>query len=470
MPKVRISRRGVIAGGLALSACGPAGPSKVDPQTFDKATAVAFAPEALTLDQGLFPQTVASGAMKTDSVLLWTRASGAAQIVLRVWREVSATQVALVTEKTLAVPDGGNVKVKVEGLAPATWYRYGFFDVALQQRSQLGRVRTAFPADWNEPLTVGATSCASYRYKPFAPLVQMGSQALDFWVHLGDVSYNDGAGSLDEFRTKWKAQLADEGYRALMPSAGGYLMWDDHDFVNNVDPEAMGADHPLILNGKDAFFETLPVERGPDDRLWTSYRWGKTAEFFVLDCRMERKPSTRETAAAQYLSRAQMDWLKEGVKSSPCHFKVLLNSVPITLMPAPLWGAQGERWQGYVAAREELLGFLDTEDIKNVWFLSGDFHLGLVMRVERAGTRRRLIEIAAGPAGNVNPLSLVLEPGQEANKKIAFPADQFLFAGGGFLTTTLTFDPKADTVRVVFTDSMKAGVSMYDETLTFGMI
>ena len=81
-----------------------------------------------------------------------------------------------------------------------------------------------------------------------------------------------------------------------------------------------------------------------------------------------------------------------------------------------------------------------------------------------------LIEIAAGPAGNVNPLSLVLEPGQEANKKIAFPADQFLFAGGGFLTTTLTFDPKADTVRVVFTDSMKAGVSMYDETLTFGMI
>jgi alkaline phosphatase D len=442
----------------------------VDPQTFDKATKVAFAPEAIGLDQALFPQTVSSGAMKPDSVFLWTRAAGVTEITLRVWRDVSATEVALVTEKKLPVPEGGNVKVLVEGLAPATWYRYAFFDGALQQRSQIGKVRTAFPADWNETLTVGATSCASYRYTPFAPLVTMGGQALDFWVHLGDVAYNDGAGSLNEFRTKWNTQLADPGYRALMPSAGGYLTWDDHDFVNNVDPEAMGDTHPLIVAAKESWFETLPVERGPNDRIWTSYRWGKTAEFFVLDCRMERKPSTRETAEAQYLSRAQMDWLKDGVKNSPCHFKVLCNSVPITNMPAPLWGGQADRWQGYVAAREELLGFLDTNDIKNVWFLSGDFHLGLVMRVERAGTRRRLIEIAAGPAGNINPLSLVLEPGQDANKKIAFPPDQFIFAGGGFLTTTLTFDPKADTVRVVFTDPMKGAEPIYDQKLTFGMV
>jgi alkaline phosphatase D len=469
MRRVRFSRRQMIAG-LALAACGPARNSIVDPQAIDKATKVRFAPEAIPLSTTLFPQTVASGAMKPDSAVLWTRASGADEVTLRVWREVSSTEVALVTEQKLPVPDGGNVKVKVEGLAAATWYRYGFFDGPLQQRSPLGKVRTAFPADWKEPLTVGATSCASYRYAPFTPLVAMGEQKLDFWVHLGDVSYNDGAGSLDEFRTKWKAQLADPGYRALMPSAGGYLIWDDHDFVNNVDPEAMGPTHPLIVAGKASWFETLPVERGPNDRIWTSYRWGKTAEFFVMDCRMERRPSTRETAGAQYLSREQMDWLKDGVKNSPCHFKVLCNSVPITLMPPPLWGSQGDRWQGYVAAREELLGFLDAQDIQNVWFLSGDFHLGLVMRVEKAGARRRLIEIAAGPAGNINPLSLVLEPGQEANKKLAFPPDQFLFAGGGFLTTTLTFDPQADTVRVVFIDPSSGATPLYDQRLTFGKV
>lgn len=479
---MKLSRRVTLGAGLALAGCGPKGkdpdpppippipPQRLDPQPIDHATKVAFAPEGVAYSEALFPQTVASGAMRESSVILWTRAAGVAQVTLRVWRDVSATEVALVTEQVLTVPDGGNVKVTVDGLAPGTWYRYGFFDAALAQRSQLGKVRTAFPSDWMEPLVVGATSCASYRYAPFAPLVAMGAQALDLWIHLGDVSYNDGAGSLDEYRTKWKAQLKDPGYRALMPNAGGYLTWDDHEFVNNVDVEAMGENNPQILAAKASFFETLPVEQGPNDRLWTSYRWGKTAEFFVLDCRMERKPSTRETPQAQYLSRAQMDWLKAGLKDSPCHFKVLCNSVPIANMPPPLWGAQAERWQGYAAAREELLGFIDAQALKNVWFLSGDFHLGLVMRVEATGPRRRLIEIAAGPAGNINPLSLVLEPGQDANKKLAFPPEQFVFAGGGFLTTTLTFDPRADTVRVVFTDPMKNGMAIYDQTLKDGQV
>ena len=182
---------------------------------------------------------------------------------------------------------------------------------------------------------------------------------------------------------------------------------------------------------------------------------------------MEQKPSTRGTPQKQYLSREQMNWLKDGLKNSPCHFKVLMNSVPITIMPPPLWGGQTDRWQGYTVAREELLGFIDSNDLQNVWFVSGDFHLGLVMRVERSGPRRRLLEIAAGPAGNINPLSLILEPGQEANKRLGFPPDQFLFAGGGFLTTTLTFDPRSNTVRVVFFDPMRSA-TLYDRALTFG--
>ncbi len=466
---MKLTRREVIAGGVALSACGAPGNSVVDPQAIDKATKISFAPSTVLLDPTVFPQTVSSGAMKKDSVVVWTAASPTVgDLVLRVWREVSDTEVALVKEATLPVPDGGNLKVTVDGLAPGTWYHYGFFDSKLERRSPLGKVRTAFPDDWLEPLTIGATSCASYRYTPFKPLIELGGKKLDFWVHLGDVSYNDGATTLPEYRAKWKAQLADEGYRALMPSTGGYLVWDDHDFLNNVDPEEMGPSHPQILAAKQAWFETLPVERLENDKIWTSYRWGKTAEIFAIDARMERKLSTRESPDAQYLSRAQMDWLKAGLKKSECHFKVILNSVPISKMPPPLWGAQADRWEGYDAAREELLSFIDKEDIKNVWFVSGDFHVGLVMRLEKTGPRRRLMEIAAGPAGNINPLWLVLDPGQEANKKIAFPPEQFLFAGSGFLATVLTFDPKADTVRVVFTDPMKGATPVFDQTLTFG--
>jgi|CXWL01.1.fsa_nt_gi alkaline phosphatase D len=449
--------------GLALVGCQGA---TIDPAPFDHGRLSSFVPDGVALSEALFPQTVSSGAMRADSVLLWTRAVGASTVVLKVWRPVGE-QIALVHEQRLKVPAHGNVRVQVGTLAPATWYHYAFFDEAGTARSPIGKVRTAFPPDWKEPLVVSATSCASYRYRPFKPLVAMAEQPHDLWVHLGDVAYNDGADSLESFRGKWNEQLADPGYRALMPSAGGYLTWDDHDFFNNVDPEAVGHSQSIIAAGKEAFFESLPVEAGENGRLWRSYKWGQTAEFFILDARLERKPSTRETDSAQYLSRTQMDWLKAGLAASPCHFKVLLNSVPITNMPPPTWGGQADRWQGYASAREELLGFIDEKDIQNIWFLSGDFHLGLIMRVERDGPRSRLIEITAGPAGNVNPLWLVLEPGQEANKRVAFPPDQFLYAGGNFLNTLLTFDPRANTVRVVFTDPEK-GETVCDQTLTFG--
>ncbi len=459
----QFTRREVMAAGagLALAGC-----SNVDPFAFDHARWVDFSPDAVPLAEALFPQTVSAGAMQSDSVLICTRAVGAARVVLKVWRGESP-RIALVQEQRLSVPAHGNVKVRVDTLAPATWYQYAFFDEAGERRSPIGKVRTAFPDDWLEPLVVSATSCASYRYRPFTPLLEMAKQPHDLWLHLGDVAYNDGADSVETFRAKWNEQLADPGYRALMPSAGCYLTWDDHEFVNSVDPEVPGHMQSMIAAAKETFFECLPVEAGENTRLWRSFRWGKTAEFFVLDCRMERKPSTRETEEAQYISREQMDWLKAGLASSPCHFKVLLNSVPITNMPPPTWGGQADRWQGYSAAREELLGFIDEKDIQNIWFLSGDFHLGMIMRVEREGPRRRLIEITAGPAGNVNPLWLVLEPGQEANKRVAFPPDQFIWAGANFLNTLLTFDPRANTVRVVFTDPAK-GETVCDQTLTFG--
>lgn len=469
-----LTRREVLVGSsVLLSACvvpskPDAGPRTIDPQPFDNATRVDFAPEAVTLTETLFPQTVSSGVMKADSVMLWTRAAGEAQVVLRVWRDVgSTTEVALVHERTVDVTadTGGNLKVTVSSLAPATWYRYAFFSTDLTRRSPIGQVRTAFPDDWAEPLTVGATSCASYRYRPFKALVTQAKQPMDLCLHLGDVGYYDGADSLETFRQKWQEQLQDPGYRAVLPASGGYFLWDDHEFANNFDPEALGPNHPLVVEGARTFRESLPVEAA---RAWQSYRWGKTAEFFVLDVRLERKPSTRETPDAQLISPAQLEWLKQGLLDSPCHFKVILTSIPITNMPPPSWGGQADRWQGYDAQREKLLGFLDEHALDNVWFLTGDIHVGTIMRLEKVGPRRKYFEMAVGPAGNINPLTLVLEPGQEANKKVVFPPEQFLFAGGGFHACTLTFDPKANTVRVIFIDATKDDLVTCDQTLTFG--
>lgn len=470
------TRREVLVAGAAVaaaSACPPAssaadaGPRTVDPQPFDGASRIVFSPAAVPPSETLFPQTVSSGAMTKDSVFLWTRAVGAGRVTLRVWREVgSETEVALVSEQALDVPaDHGNLKVRVQGLAPATWYRYAFFSSDLSARSPIGKVRTAFPDDWLEPLTVGATSCASYRYKPFRPLETLGRQPMDLWLHLGDVAYLDGAPDLDAFRVKWREQLTDPGYRALMPAAGAYLVWDDHEFTNNIDVEREGLDSALVSGAIRSFKETLPVEDGP---LWRSFRWGRTAEFFLLDLRTERKPSTRGTAQEEFVSPAQLAWLEQGLEASPCHFKVVLSSVPMAAFPEASWPGRADRWQGWPQQREHLLSHLEAKGVENVWFLSGDIHLGTLHRLEATGTRRRYFESCVGPAGNVNPLSIVLEPGNERNRGDFFPPSQFLHAAGAFQATLFTFDPRKNSVRVVFIDPKQGDAVTFDRTVTFG--
>ncbi len=470
------SRREVLLAGASVTLLGcptpsptpDAGPPTVDAQAFDQATRVAFAPEAIAAPLAAFPQAVASGAMEQATALVVTRAPTLPRVVLRVWRPLdSSTEVALVTEQALDVPTHGAVKARVRGLAPATTYRYAFFAPDFSVRSAIGAFRTAFPDDWLEPVTFGTTSCAKLANGPFKALSLQAQVPMDFFVHLGDVSYNDGAVALEEFRDKWRGTLADEGYRALLPAVGTYLTWDDHDFWNNFDPEVNGATDGRFLDARQAFLESLPTELSPEGRLWRSFRWGRTVEVFVVDSRTERRASTRLSADPQYLSRAQLDWLKAGLADSPCHFKVVMSSVPITTMPPPLWGGQADRWQGYPAARSELLEHLVAADVKNVWFLGGDFHLGLVMRLDGEGPNARFMEIAGGPAGHGNPLSLVLEPGQEANREIAFPQRQFLFASGDTNATTLTLDPKADTVRVVF-QGATSGRTTFDQVLRFG--
>lgn len=445
----------------ALVGCAPpdarkAGPRAIHPEEYDHAVTTDFAPEALPENATTFPSGVQAGAMTEGSALLWVFREGPGALRLRVWRPSKMEgRVELVSDWPVVPDAAGYLKVTAEPLAPATWYSYAFFlegaAGGLASRSAIGRFRTAYPEDWDEPLTIGATSCTKFENMPYAAMRLLAKEPLDLFVHLGDMSYNDAARDLASYRKLWKRTLADPGYRELLTSVGMVMTWDDHEVKNDYDPEALARTDPALLSdAKQAFFENVPVERGPNDRLWRSYRWGKTAEFFVVDSRSERKPSTRSTPQAEYLSWAQLSWLKEALKTSPAHFKVILNSVPITEFPLPLWGATHDRWQGYAAQRSDLLGFLEAEGLDNVWFLTGDFHMGMVVRVGKEGFAHGLWEVAAGPgASGFNPLFAAAQSSPE-NWETVFPRNQFEHAAGNHAATTLTFDPQTDQVRVRF--------------------
>jgi alkaline phosphatase D len=430
----------------------------VDPDRYDAARIVAFDPASVPESAEAFDLGVQSGAARATSILLWTHVQDQFGKGLWVWRAgPSEGEIALVREQLVSPGADGYTHVTIDGLAPCTDYYYAFFDGTLSEptvRSPIGRFQTAHGPGIVDRVRVAGGSCSSFSYAPYEALSFMADNEPDVFIQVGDMSYNDGSETIEEFRALWRQTLLDPGYTAILRATSLLMTWDDHEIDNNWDPETESAFK--VANGKRAYFETLAVEQGPDNRLWTSYQWGDSVEFIVLDSRSERLPSTRSGDDAQYLSDAQFAFLEDRLLNSTAHFKAVMTSVPITNMPNVWDLSQEDRWEGYRAQRERLLNYITDNAIENVWFLGGDFHIGFVARVEADGPASNLFEIALGPTGNgPNPLFLTLtEP-------------QFLYRTSDFTpeyATELTFDPLRDEVRVVFTDA-QTGEVQYDEWL-----
>jgi alkaline phosphatase D len=398
-----------------------------------------------------FPLGVSSGAARAESATFLARYSGEAVVLtLRVWRPLAdSDDVILAFGEEVVVGDGGYVKVRVTGLAADKQYQYAFF-VESTGRSPIGTVQTALAPGSSRTVRFAATSCTRGTFAPFPALTRMSEAPIDGVIHLGDISYNDGANTLADYRSKWAETLETQGYRDLLAAGGLYTTWDDHEVENNWNAETINADK--LAAATDSYFETLPNEAGPDNRIWHRYEWGDAVEIFILDSRSERLPSTLGSESPQYISPEQMDWLTVGLMASTAHFKVILSSVPITDMPIWYFG-EDDRWEGYQSQRTELLEFIAQNGISGTWFLGGDFHIGFVSQLNISGLGSNLREVAVGPGGNFNPVGL-----------ISFPPEQFPFSHGDPAAATwLTFDPEADTVRVEFESAITGGV-LLDQT------
>jgi alkaline phosphatase D len=144
---------------------------------------------------------------------------------------------------------------------------------------------------------------------------------------------------------------------------------------------------------RKAFFESSP--RFPNGkRLYSSQRFGRTVELFVMDQRSYRAdqpcldavvaPCADWDQPRPFLGRKQMKWLKQGLSTAKATWKILANEV--TIMPTMVLGGAYftyDSWQGYPREREELLEHIDDEGIKDVVFVTGDIHTFIAGDVRR---------------------------------------------------------------------------------------
>jgi phosphodiesterase/alkaline phosphatase D-like protein len=421
----------------------------------------AFDAEEVFEDHEAFPLAIMAGEMRPTSAMFSTWVPDGQPRLLRIWRPAESEGFVVIAAEIEVTPDSaGFVKISVEGLCPGTWYRYAYFTGTpgnFDTRSRIAEFRTAIDDDALEPLTLSVTACnGSSLDWPAMELV--ADEYYDMFIHLGDMAYNDGAFTLAEFRQSWRQYLGASGFREAYARSGLYATWDDHEIDDDsrFDPETTD---PMQLqkkaNALDAYFEVLPIEGGgPDYKLWRSFRWGLTAEIIVLDCRYERRASVGE-----YISQEQMDWLKDRLLNSPCHFKVIMNSVPITNMPLAWSVASHDRWEGFPASRNELLDFINEHQIDNIWFLAGDFHVSFVSRLEPSITTHasRIHEIAVA-GGNENPVPESI---------LAMNPPQFLYGRTRARACLVTFDPMSNAVNVRFIDP-NTGEDTYNESLSYG--
>ena len=374
-----------------------------------------------------FQLGVASGDPEPDGVVLWTRlapspltGAGLPPRPVRVRWEVAAEEsFSNVIRKgtALAVPQlGHSVHVEVDGLQPARWYFYRFH--AGTETSPVGRTKTAPAADaMPDRMRFAFTSCQHYESGYFNGYPHMQKEDPDLVIHLGDYIYEyAGANnrprkhlggeieSLNDYRIRYSQYRLDEPLQETHRLCPWLVTWDDHEFDNNyadliseeegVSPEVFLARR---MNAYQAYYEFMPLRRrsfpsGPNMKLYRSCRYGRLAEFLVLDTRQYRtdqpngdhqKPMTGKVFDPQttMLGRQQEEWLMRNMIKSTATWNVLAQQV----MMAPLNRGEGEdrrysmdQWPGYEFSRRKLLRFLHERQVPNPVVLTGDIHLNWV--------------------------------------------------------------------------------------------
>jgi alkaline phosphatase D len=374
-----------------------------------------------------FSLGVASGDPWRDSVVLWTRLApdplnGGGMPPYKVpvrWQIATDDGFRTVVDEgwTLAAPELAHaVHVTVHALQPDRWYWYRFRVGDIY--SPVGRTRT-LPAQMapTQRLRFAFASCQDYENGYYAAYRGMAAEDLDLVVHLGDYIYEYGPDlskprqhnspkirSLTEYRNRYALYKSDPHLQAAHRAFPWLVTPDDHEVENNyanmisedpaLDPAAFLAQR---ADAYQAYYEHMPLRivskpRDSNIQLYRRHTYGDLAEFSVLDTRQYRSDQPCgdgiQPRCAQAVDPAQTmtgpnqeRWLLQGLERSRAKWNVIAQQtmmgeleIPGAVAGTPVPVFNVDQWDGYVAARNRILGFLMHAKPSNPIVITGDIH------------------------------------------------------------------------------------------------
>lgn len=206
----------------------------------------------------------------------------------------------------------------------------------------------------------------------------------------------------------WRYNRADPHFQRFLRSTPLYAQWDDHEVINDFGASwetwnLANQDRPgypnLVAAGRDAFFDWNPIARHAEEpnRIYRGVEWGAAMDLFLLDGRSYRTRNDRQGVAPgeeTLLGQDQIDWLKQSLLDSDSTWKVISSDVPLSI-PTGSNAAEFGRDAfangvdpevpsdtGFEAELNDLLTFLDDNNIDNVVFVVMDVHFAMTLRYE----------------------------------------------------------------------------------------
>ncbi|WP_031097015.1 alkaline phosphatase D family protein, partial [Streptomyces sp. NRRL S-15] len=290
-------------------------------------TAAAAELDARKITEDPFTLGVASGDPLPDSVLLWTRLAprpyeadgglpaGRVEVRWEIARDERFRRIVRRGSATAHPEFGHSVHVDVDGLDSDRSFYYRFR--AGSWTSPTGRTRTA-PGRGarNSSLTLAAVSCQAYHDGYFTAYRHLADEDVDVVFHLGDYLYEyavtatGGARkytdrvlpdhyaretvTLEDYRMRYGLYKSDPDLRAAHAAHPFVVTWDDHETENNYagdTPENSAPPEEFLLRraaAYRAYWENQPLRTpqrptGPDMRLYRRLRFGRLAQFDILD-------------------------------------------------------------------------------------------------------------------------------------------------------------------------------------------
>lgn len=370
---------------------------------------LAWAGSAFAQDHPLLSAGPMNTYAEMTEVGVWVQTKADASVRLRYWPQGAASPAKAATQTIQTSAVGDHIAVfTIAGLPFGTKFDYEVeINGQLVPRSYPLRFQTQPLWRWqSEPpeFRIAFGSCAYFNDTPFDRpgrpyggdheiFDALAKKQPDMMLWLGDNVYYREADWLTEsaMRYRWRHNRAFPGLQPILGFAQHYATWDDHDYGPN------DSDRSFRLKGEalKVFADYFPAVRyGTPETPGTFQRfeWGDV-EFFMLDDRYHRTPNRMPVDDDRtMLGKAQLQWLKDSLVNSQAVFKVVVCGGQM-LNPITLYEGFGQ----FEAERKDLFDFLAKANISGLLFLSGDRHIGELIKVRWPGAAYDWYDFTSSP-------------------------------------------------------------------------